>query len=86
MPKLYKLKGGFKVEERQLFERTYPVLNCDELYTATYFIFDGKVYAVDSDTGKAEPCNFSAAFLNTKYRHSFCPLDKTYEGEVPGDE
>ena len=85
MANLYKLKGGHRVRERQLFQRTYPVLGSDELHTATYFIHREKVYSVDPETGEPSKCNFSAGFLNTKHRQTFQPLDEFYEGAV-GEE
>ena len=83
---LYKLKGGHKVEEHQLFRRTYPVWGSDELHTATYFIHREKVYALDAETGRPSRCNFSVGYLNTKYKQEFFPLDKFYEGEIGEDE
>ncbi|MCL1964931.1 MAG: hypothetical protein FWF69_07705 [Firmicutes bacterium] len=85
MANLYKLKGGYKVREHQLFRRTFPVWGSDELHTATYFIHREKVYSVDPETGRPSRCNFSVGYLNTKYKQTFLPLDEFYEGEI-GDE
>ena len=84
MSNLYKLKGGHMVKEHQLFRRTFSVEGTDELHTATYFIRREKVYFIDAKTEKPEKCNFSAGFLNSKYKQSFQPLDEFYEGEGGG--
>jgi len=86
MTNLYKLKGGHKVKERQLFQRTFPIWGSDELHTATYFIRREKVYSIDSETGKPSKCNFNASFLDTKYKQTFQPLNEFYEGTVGEDE
>jgi hypothetical protein len=83
---MYKLKGGHKVHERQLFMRTFSVLNADEPRTAKYFADKGKVYYIDAETGAAVKCNFNAPFLNSAYAHTFQPLDEFYEGVVDTDE
>ena len=85
MSNLYKLKGGYKVKDFQLFRRTYPVLCSDELHTATYFIHREKVYSIDPETGKPSECNFGTNFLTTRYKHTFQPLDEFYEGAVNED-
>ncbi|MCL2082502.1 MAG: hypothetical protein FWH04_04610 [Oscillospiraceae bacterium] len=85
MTNFYKLKGGHRVKDFQLFQRTYPVSNCDELHTATYFVHREQVYSLKSETGKPSECNFNAGYLNKKYGHTFQPLDEFYEGTVDED-
>ena len=85
MSNFYKLKGVYKVKDFQLFRRTFSAWGSDELHTATYFIYRGKVYSVDLETGKPSKCNFNAEFLNTKHKQTVQPLDAFYEGAVNED-